>query len=298
MIPVKKAVFPVAGLGTRFRPVTAAVPKEMLPVVDKPLIDYAIEEAVDAGISDLIFVVSKDKEIIVKYLSDKANLSAILRGKTAFGGAQTRNKTGSACLNIEFVFQEKPLGLGHAILCAQQAVGEAPFAVVLPDDLILSEVSCLAQMLDEYKKVGGNFLAVVEVEPQQTNMYGILEVEKFRDGVLKVTRMFEKPSPDKAPSNFAIVGRYVLDASIFEILRQQSAGTAGEIQLTEAMDRLLDRQDFHGFQFYGTRYDCGDKVGLLEANIAFFLHRKDLNARAQKAVDTFVVRNPKNGDEK
>jgi len=290
MMSVKKAVFPVAGLGTRFRPVTSVVPKEMLPVVDKPLIDYAIEEAVDAGVSDLIFVVSPDKDIIVKYLSDKDNIEAIFEGKG--------NGNEASRLNIEFVFQNEPLGLGHAILCAQEAVGVDPFAVLLPDDLVVSEVSCLAQMVDKYREVGGNFIAVVEVEPQQTHMYGILKVDEYPNGLLKVAAMVEKPSIEKAPSNFAIVGRYILDAGIFETLRQQRAGSGGEIQLTEAMDTLLLQQDFYGLRFSGVRYDCGEKVGLLEANIACFLGRPDLSMRAQKAVERFVLSSLENGEDK
>jgi len=289
MMSVKKAVFPVAGLGTRFRPVTSVVPKEMLPIVDKPLIDYAIEEAVDAGITDLIFVVSPDKDIIVKYLSDKDNIEAIFEGK--------ENENEASRLNIEFVFQNEPLGLGHAILCAQEAVGADPFAVLLPDDLVVSEVSCLAQMVDKYREVGGNFIAVVEVEPQQTHMYGILKVDEYLNGLLKVTAMVEKPSIEKAPSNFAIVGRYILDAGIFETLRQQGTGSGGEIQLTEAMDTLLLQQDFYGLRFSGVRYDCGEKVGLLEANIACFLGRPDLSTRAQKVVERFVLSSLENGED-
>ena len=290
MMSVKKAVFPVAGLGTRFRPVTSVVPKEMLPIVDKPLIDYAIEEAVDAGITDLIFVVSPDKDIIVKYLSDKDNIEAIFEGK--------ENENEASRLNIEFVFQNEPLGLGHAILCAQEAVGADPFAVLLPDDLVVSEVSCLAQMVDKYREVGGNFIAVVEVEPQQTHMYGILKVDEYLNGLLKVTAMVEKPSIEKAPSNFAIVGRYILNAGIFETLRQQRTGSGGEFQLTEAMDTLLLQQDFYGLRFSGVRYDCGEKVGLLEANIACFLGRPDLSMRAQKVVERFVLSSLENGEDK
>ena len=290
MMSVKKAVFPVAGLGTRFRPVTSVVPKEMLPIVDKPLIDYAIEEAVDAGITDLIFVVSPDKHIIVKYLSDNGNIEAIFEGK--------ENENEASRLNIEFVFQNEPLGLGHAVLCAQEVVGADPFAVLLPDDLVVSEVSCLAQMVDKYREVGGNFIAVVEVEPQQTHLYGMLKVDECLNGLLKVTAMVEKPSIEKAPSNFAIVGRYILDAGIFETLRQQGTGSGRELQLTEAMDTLLLQQDFYGLRFSGVRYDCGEKVGLLEANIACFLGRPDLSMRAQKVVERFALSSLENGEDK
>ena len=287
---IKKVVIPVAGLGTRFLPATKSTPKEMLPVVDKPLIDYAIEEAVDAGVSDLIFVVSPDKDIIVKYLSDKDNIEAIFDGK--------ENENEASRLNIEFVFQNEPLGLGHAVLCAQEVVGADPFAVLLPDDLVVSEVSCLAQMLDKYGEVGGNFIAVVEVEPQQTHLYGMLKVDEYLNGLLKVTAMVEKPSIENAPSNFAIVGRYILDSGIFETLRQQRTGSGGEIQLTEAMDTLLLQQDFYGLRFSGVRYDYGEKVGLLEANIACFLGRPDQSMRAQKAVERFVLSSLENGEDK
>ncbi|MEE2694174.1 MAG: UTP--glucose-1-phosphate uridylyltransferase [Pseudomonadota bacterium] len=298
MASVKKVVFPVAGLGTRFRPVTSVVPKEMLPVVDKPLIDYAIEEAVNAGITDLIFVVSKDKEIIVKYLSDKDNIDGILKKRSQSECFTIGDGADPSQLNIEFVVQDQALGLGHAILCAQKAVGDDPFAVLLPDDLIVSEVPCLAQMVDKHQEVGGNVLAVVEVEPQKSHMYGILKVAELTDDLLKVTGMCEKPSPEKAPSNFAIVGRYILDTEIFKTLSQQPAGMGGEIQLTEAMNTLLMRQDFYGLRFSGIRYDCGDKVGLLEANIACFLRRTDLSIQAQKVVERFVLSSPRNEEDK
>ena len=223
-------------------------------------------------------------------LSDKDNIEAIFKGK--------KNENEASRLNIEFVFQNEPLGLGHAILCAQEAVGADPFAVLLPDDLVVSEVSCLAQMVDKYRKVGGNFIAVVEVEPQQTHMYGILKVDEYLHGLLKVAAMVEKPSIEKAPSNFAIVGRYILDAGIFETLRQQGTGSGGELQLTEAMDTLLLQQDFYGLRFSGVRYDCGEKVGLLEANIACFLGRPDLSTRAQKVVERFVLSSLENGEDK
>ena len=176
-------------------------------------------------------------------------------------------------------------------------MGADPFAVLLPDDLVVSEVSCLAQMVDKYGEVGGNFIAVVEVEPQQTHMYGILKVDECLHGLLKVAAMVEKPSIEKAPSNFAIVGRYILDAGIFETLRQQGTGSGRELQLTEAMDTLLLQQDFYGLRFSGVRYDCGEKVGLLEANIACFLGRPDLSMRAQKVVERFVLSSLENGED-
>jgi UTP--glucose-1-phosphate uridylyltransferase len=292
---VKKAVFPVAGLGTRFRPVTTVLPKEMLPVVDRPLIDYGIQEAVEAGITDLIFVVSPAKRIIVDYLSDVDNLKSICRRQGQQREASMLDGLSSPSVNVSFVIQEKPLGLGHAILCARNLVGNDVFAVILPDDLIMSDVSCLAQMLASKEEIGGNFLGVVDVGSDQTHMYGILEFGNVKNNLVKVEGMVEKPHPGQAPSNFAIVGRYILHAEIFDILERQAAGVGAEIQLTEAMHSMLPTQEFHGLKFEGVRYDCGDKVGLLEANIAYSLRRQDLNLRVQKMVASFVATDPKDG---
>jgi len=296
MMLVKKAVFPVAGLGTRFRPVTAVLPKEMLPVVDRPLIDYAIKEAVEAGITDLIFVVSPTKDIIVDYLSDMDNLKSILGEEVRLGESPTLESPSSPRLRVSFALQENPLGLGHAILCAKNLVGNDVFAVILPDDLIRSDVSCLAQMLAGQKEVGGNFLGIVDVESDQTQMYGILQAGKIKNKLVKVEGMVEKPQPGQAPSNFAIVGRYILHAEIFDILERQLAGVGEEIQLTEAMHSMLATQDFYGFKFEGVRYDCGDKVGLLEANIALSLRRQDLSLRVRRMVASFVATDPIDGD--
>ena len=288
MVLVKKAVFPVAGLGTRFRPVTTVLPKEMLPVVDRPLIDYAIKEAVEAGITELIFVVSPTKGIIVDYLSDMDNLKSIL-------GEQDQRGVLSPHVNISFAIQKKPLGLGHAILCARKLVGDEVFAVILPDDLIMADIPCLTQMLAGQKEVGGNFVGIFDVASEEAHLYGILQAGTVQNNLVKVEGMVEKPLPGQAPSNFAIVGRYILHAEIFDVLERQLAGVGAEIQLTEAMHSMLPTQNFYGLRFKGVRYDCGDKVGLLEANIACSLRRQDLSLRVRRMVDRFVANNPTDG---
>ena len=288
MVLVKKAVFPVAGLGTRFRPVTTVLPKEMLPVVDRPLIDYAIKEAVEAGITELIFVVSPTKGIIVDYLSNMDNLKSIL-------GEQDQGEVLSPHVDISFAIQQKPLGLGHAVLCAKKLVGDDVFAVILPDDLIVSDTPCLAQMLAGQKEVGGNFVGIFDVAPDEAHLYGILQAGTIQNNLVKVEGMVEKPLPGEAPSNFAIVGRYILHAEIFDVLERQLAGVGSEIQLTEAMHSMLPTQDFYGLRFKGVRFDCGDKVGLLEANIACSMRRQDLNLRVRRMVERFVATYPTDG---
>ena len=288
MVLVKKAVFPVAGLGTRFRPVTTVLPKEMLPVVDRPLIDYAIKEAVEAGITELIFVVSPTKDIIVDYLSNMDNLKSIL-------GEQDQGEVLSPHVDISFAIQQKPLGLGHAVLCAKKLVGDEVFAVILPDDLIVSDTPCLAQMLAGQKEVGGNFVGIFDVASDEAHLYGILQAGTIQNNLVKVEGMVEKPLPGQAPSNFAIVGRYILHAEIFDVLERQLAGVESEIQLTEAMHSMLPTQDFYGLRFKGVRFDCGDKVGLLEANIACSLRRQDLNLRVRRMVERFVATYPRDG---
>ena len=287
---VKKAIFPVAGLGTRFRPVTTVLPKEMLPVVDRPLIDYAIKEAVEAGITDLIFVVSPTKDIIVDYLSNLDNLKSIL-------GEQRQCGVLSPHVDISFAIQEEPLGLGDAVLCARKLVGDEVFAVILPDDLIMSDIPCLAQMLASQREVGGNFVGIVDIASDEAHMYGVLQAGNVKSDLVKIEGMVEKPRPGQAPSNFAIVGRYILHAEIFDILERQLAGVGSEIQLTEALNSMLLTQDFYGLRFKGVRYDCGDKVGLLEANIAYSLRRKDLNLRVRRMITRVVATESTGGDD-
>jgi UTP--glucose-1-phosphate uridylyltransferase len=276
MAKVRKAVFPVAGLGTRFLPATKAMPKEMLTVVDKPVIQYALEEARDAGIEEFIFVTGRNKTALEDHFDVSYELQDTLRerGKTAALAEIERwlPKPGQ----VASVRQQRPLGLGHAVLCAKALVGNEPFAVILPDDLVLSQTPCLAQMIAAHERVGGNLIAVVDVPREHTQRYGILDVGSDDGRLAAVKGLVEKPSPDQAPSTLSIIGRYILQPEIFAKLEQTPKGTGGEIQLTDGMMQLVGAQPFHGLRFDGKRYDCGDKVGFLEANIAFGLARDDV----------------------
>ncbi|HET8727963.1 MAG TPA: UTP--glucose-1-phosphate uridylyltransferase GalU [Alphaproteobacteria bacterium] len=281
---VRKAVFPVAGLGTRSLPATKAVPKEMLTVVDKPVIQYAVEEARAAGIEEFIFVTSRGKSVLEDHFDQHQELYATLerRGKTAELDAARGAELPAG--HYAFVRQAEPLGLGHAVWCARHVVQDEPFAVLLPDEIFKAEPSLLAQMVSAYEKVGGNLIAVREVEPALTAKYGILDVERD-DGTLAAAKgLVEKPKPEEAPSNLSIVGRYILQPEVFEILDRQERGAGNEIQLTDAMAGLIGRQPFHGIRFEGDRYDCGDKAGFVAANVAFALSRKDMADKVRAAL--------------
>ncbi|MDB5393562.1 MAG: galU [Rhodospirillales bacterium] len=286
--PVRKAVFPVAGLGTRFLPATKAMPKEMLPLVDKPLVQNAIDEAREAGIEEFVFVTSRGKGVLEDHFDISPELNATLeaRGKTPELAAVKQTEISSG--HLYFTRQHKPLGLGHAVWCAKQVIGREPFAILLPDDVVLSERGCLAQMLDVYNEVGGNVVAVVDVPREQTNRYGILDVASDDGRVAAVRGLVEKPDPKVAPSTLSIIGRYILQPEVFDYLDAGFVGAGGEIQLTDAMAKLIDSQPFHGFRFDGKRYDCGDKVGFLEANIAFALRRPDIGAKLRTALEDLL----------
>lgn len=274
--PVRTAVFPVAGLGTRFLPATKATPKEMLVVVDKPLIQYAVEEAQNAGIEHFVFITSQGKGVIEDHFDISSSLEKTLheRGKVEELALlqSTHLKPGQAT----FIRQQVPLGLGHAVWCARHVVRDQPFAVLLPDDLILSKKSCLSQMMDAYHNSGGNVVAVMDVDKEHVNRYGVLEIAQD-DGVhVQAKGVVEKPDPQNAPSTTAIVGRYILQPDIFNILEHQERGKGGEIQLTDAFLPLMKQMPFHGLRFEGQRFDCGVKEGWLEANLAFAYTRPDL----------------------
>jgi len=275
--PVRKAVFPVAGLGTRFLPATKAVPKEMLPVVDKPLIQYAVEEARAAGIEHFVFVTGRGKGAIEDYFDRAFELDATLEK----GGKKAELTMLAAELpeagSTSFVRQQEPAGLGHAVWCARDVVGNEPFAVILPDDLVMAQTPCLKQLVDVHGEKGGNVVAVENVPREQVNRYGVLDIDHDDGKLASVKGLVEKPAPDKAPSTLSIIGRYVLQPEIFEVLNRKERGAGGEIQLTDAMAKLIGRQPFHGLRFEGTRYDCGNKLGFLQANVAFALARKDLS---------------------
>ena len=274
MKPVRKAIFPVAGLGTRFLPATKAIPKEMLPVVDKPLIQYAVEEAIEAGIEQIIFVTGRNKGAIEDHFDIAYELEDTMRarGKSLAPISGIRMQPGSPV----YVRQQEPLGLGHAVWCARDIVGDEPFAVLLPDELMVGSPGFLAQMVAAYARVGGNLVGALAVASAETDKYGIISPGR-RDGTLtEVTALVEKPARGTAPSNLMIPGRYILQPEIMDILGRQEKGAGGEIQLTDAMSQLIGRQPFHGVTFDGERHDCGDKTGYVQANLALALARSDI----------------------
>ncbi|MDX1424651.1 MAG: UTP--glucose-1-phosphate uridylyltransferase GalU [Kiloniellales bacterium] len=274
--PIRKAIFPVGGLGTRFLPATKSMPKEMLPVVDKPLIQYAAEEAWEAGIEELIFVTGRGKAAIEDHFDHGWELQTTLaeRGKTDL--LESLHSLLRQPGEIVYTRQQEPLGLGHAVWCARHLVGDEAFAVVLADDLILAETPCLAQMIEAYQETGGNLVAVVDVPREETDRYGILDVSRDDGRLAEATGLVEKPAPAAAPSTLSIIGRYILQPEVFTELARQESGAGDEIQLTDAMARTIGRIPFHGFRFEGHRFDCGSKAGFLEANVAFALARGDL----------------------
>lgn len=273
---VRKAIFPVAGLGTRFLPATKAMPKEMITLVDKPLIQYAVEEAREAGIEEFIFVTSKGKDPLEDHFDMHADLYRTLeeRGKTA--ELEALRKTEIPSGQLFFTRQREPLGLGHAVWCARSVIGNEPFAVLLPDVVVLSDRPCLAQMMDAYDQVGGNVLAVEDVPREETNRYGILDVSSEKGRLAVIKGLVEKPKPAEAPSTLSIIGRYILQPQVMTQLAEGKRGAGGEIQLTDALAALIGKQPFHGFRFEGKTYDCGDKAGFIQANVAFALARPDL----------------------
>jgi UTP--glucose-1-phosphate uridylyltransferase len=281
--PVRKAVFPVGGLGTRFLPATKAIPKEMLPVVDKPLIQHAFEEAKAAGIEEFIFVTGRSKTALEDHFDHSFELEATLGGRGKKAQLDALHSWMPEAGQITYTRQQKPLGLGHAVWCARHLVGDEPFAVLLADDLILADTPCLKQMVDVYAETGGNIVAIMDVPREHTSRYGILDVAADDGRLATVRGLVEKPAPDKAPSTLSIIGRYILRPEIFGHLERLGRGAGGEIQLTDGLVKLLggDRP-FHGLRFAGQRFDCGDKVGFLQANIAFALAREDMAPELRK----------------
>ncbi len=276
MKKLRKAVLPVAGLGTRFLPATKAMAKEMLPIVDKPLIQYAIEEARAAGIEQFCLVSGRGKTALIDHFDVAYELEATLRerGKTDMIAMLDAMKIPPG--SIATVRQQVPLGLGHAIWCARAFIGDDPFAILLPDDLVLSETPCLQQLATAYEETGGNVVAVAEVPPDQTNKYGILRIGEDDGRMVEVLGLVEKPKPADAPSNLSVIGRYVLLPEVLGHLSQMERGAGNEVQLTDAMAKMIGHTPFHGLRYEGRRFDCGDKIGFLEAQIAFALKRPDL----------------------
>ncbi len=285
--PVRKAVLPVAGMGTRFLPATKAVPKEMLPVVDKPVVQYAVEEAMEAGIEQFIFVTGRGKHIIEDHFDHAYELEALLRerGKTETlnGLLEDLPTTGS----VSFTRQQRPLGLGHAVWCARHLVGDEPFVVMLPDDLMVGTPGAIAQMMHAYRDVGGGVIVAAEEKPlEETKRYGVVDPGAVKGNAVEVKGMVEKPDPAKAPSRLCIIGRYILQPQIFTELDRQEKGAGGEIQLTDSMARLIGHMPFHAVKTDCARFDCGDKVGFLHANIAMGLKRPDIAPALKQILKT------------
>ncbi len=286
--PLRKAVFPVAGLGTRFLPATKAMPKEMLTVVDKPLIQYAVEEALEAGIEQIIFVTGRNKGSLEDHFDISYELEDTMRsrGKSLDPIDGIRMKPGSPV----YIRQQEPLGLGHAVWCAREIVGDEPFAVLLPDELMVGEPGFMKQMVEAYNQVGGNIVGALEVADSETDKYGIISPGTIDGRLTEVTALVEKPKRGTAPSNLMIPGRYILQPEVMRILENQEKGAGDEIQLTDAMAQLIGRQPFHGFTFDGQRYDCGDKAGYIEANLAIALDREDIGPVVRAFMEDLLSR--------
>ncbi len=278
MKKVRKAIFPVAGLGTRFLPATKSMPKEMLTVIDRPLIQYAVEEAKAAGIEQFIFVTGRGKTALEDFFDYSYELNSTLEKRGKVEDLKLVNDVILDAGDVIYTRQQEPLGLGHAVWCARHLIGDEPFAVLLADDLILSKTPCLSQMIQAHAEKPGNYVALMEVAADQTSSYGIITPQERNGRRFTIESLVEKPNPAEAPSNWAIIGRYILEPSIFQELENCKMGVGGEIQLTDAMARLLEKRAFYGWEFEGTRFDCGSRQGLLEATIAFALSRKDLRA--------------------
>lgn len=272
--PIKKAVFPVAGLGTRFLPATKAIPKEMLPIIDRPLIQYAVDEAREAGIEQMIFVTGRGKTAIVEHFDMAFELEATMkeREKTLEILEPTRIQPG----NLVAVRQQVPLGLGHAIWCARAIVGDEPFAIFLPDELMIGQPGCMKQMVDAYNQVGGNLISVLEVPEDEVSSYGVIAPGKQDGALTEVLGLVEKPKREDAPSNLIISGRYILQPEVMRVLENTGKGAGGEVQLTDAMSQMIGHQPFHAVTFAGKRYDCGSKTGFVEATLAVALERPDM----------------------
>ncbi len=276
--PIRKAVFPVAGLGTRFLPATKAIPKEMLPIIDRPLIQYAVDEAREAGIEQLIFVTGRGKTAIVEHFDHAFELEATMkdREKTLEVLEPTRIQPG----NLVAVRQQVPLGLGHAIWCARAIVGDEPFAIFLPDELMIGNADgtggCMKQMVDAYNEVGGNLISVLKVPEEEVSSYGVIAPGSSSGALTEVRGLVEKPKREDAPSNLIISGRYILQPEVMRVLENQGKGAGGEIQLTDAMAQMIGTQPFHAVTFAGRRFDCGSKLGFVEATLALALEREDM----------------------
>ncbi|RJP83438.1 MAG: UTP--glucose-1-phosphate uridylyltransferase [Desulfobacteraceae bacterium] len=286
---IRKAVFPVAGMGTRFLPATKSIPKEMLPIVDKPLIQYAVEEALNSGIEQIVFVTGKRKTALEDHFDFDFELEDMLQGKYKKDILESIKRVVPETGTIIYTRQNVPLGLGHAIWCARDIVGHEPFAVILADDLIRADKPVLSQMMDVYEEYQASIVAVMEVAPEETDKYGIIDSEKVGERVSRIRGLVEKPDPQDAPSNMAIIGRYILEPEVFNFLGKKKFGAGGEIQLTDAMEMLLKEKKIMGYNFEGKRFDCGDKAGFQMANIEYAMDRKDIRDRLKPFLEEILT---------
>jgi len=277
---VRKAVFPVAGLGTRLLPATKSIPKEMITIVDRPLIQYAVDEAREAGIEELIFVTGRGKAALEDYFDISFELETTMRERGKSVDALEPSRSGFG--EVVSVRQQQPLGLGHAVWCARHVVGDEPFAVLLPDELMVGKPNCLAQMIEAYEKVGGNVVAALGVPGSETHKYGVIDPGASDGRLTEVRGMVEKPAPGTAPSRLALPGRYILQPEVMRALDAQEKGAGGEIQLTDAMAKLIGSQPFHAYRFEGERHDCGSAIGFVIANLALALDREDVGPAVKK----------------
>lgn len=286
---IRKAIFPVGGLGTRFLPATKSMPKEMLPVVDKPLIQYAVEEAQAAGIEQFIFVTGRGKTAIEDHFDHSYEMHETLarRGKKA--ELELISNLLPVPGQVAYIRQQEPLGLGHAVWCARHLVNDEPVAVLLADDLVMADTPCLKQMVDVHAEVGGNVVAVMDVPREHTDRYGVLQVGREEGRLAEVRGLVEKPKPADAPSTLSIIGRYILQPAVFPILERQSPGAGNEVQLTDALAQMIGQMPFHGYRFAGTRFDCGDRAGFLEATIAYALRHPTIGEAAREIIGRYAA---------
>ena len=292
---IRKVIFPVGGLGTRFLPATKSMPKEMLPVVDKPLIHYAFEEALEAGIEQFIFVTSRNKHAIMDHFDHSYELQSVLTEKNKQRELEMTSNWLPKAGSISFTRQQEPLGLGHAVWCARHLVGNEPFAVILADDMVHApQKGCLKQMVEAYEQTGDNIVAVMDIPRERTASYGIVDIEQNASlpdsRLVKAKGLVEKPQPDKAPSTLSIIGRYILQPDVFDILDKQKPGAGGEIQLTDAIASMIGKKDVLGYRFDGTRYDCGELVGFVAANVAYALERDSIRDRVRDELEQVFKR--------
>ncbi len=275
--PVRKAVFPVAGLGTRFLPATKVMPKEMLPINDRPLIQHVFEEAKEAGIEEFIFITGRHKNMLEEHFDHQPELEQTLEARDKADMLEKVQSSEMPAGQLFLTRQPRPLGLGHAIWCAKKLIGDEPFAILLPDDLVLNDQGCLSQMVDTYNQQGGNVVAVKNVPKEDTRKYGIVDIGEEKENVVQVDGLVEKPNPDDAPSTLSVVGRYILQPEVLDHLSAFETGAGNEIQLTDSMAKLIGNQPFHGLKFSGQHYDCGSRLGFIEANIAYGLADEEIS---------------------